>query len=203
MDPAVTSLAEQGDVRPDPGWDVIFLDAFTMGGRLPFHLMTREFLEEVRAHLAPGGIVVANLNSALAGPAGRIFRSEYVTYRAVFSELYVFPRFYYPEAAKATDGWWEEPRNIFLLATLGGERLAPRELIARAQGLWGETGKDEELEALFYHACNHVSRESVEAWFDAERRAGAPIDFGDAVLLTDDYAPVDTMVFERPEEQEE
>ena len=40
--------------RPAQAWDAIILDAFGSGGRLPFHLMTREFLQEVKAHLAPG-----------------------------------------------------------------------------------------------------------------------------------------------------
>ncbi len=92
--------------HPQATWDVIILDAFTIGGRLPFHLMTREFLATVKTHLAPVGVVLANLPSALAGEAGRIFRAAYATFRTVFPQVYVFPRHDRAESDSGSPAWW-------------------------------------------------------------------------------------------------
>ena len=59
-------------------YDLVVLDAFD-GEYIPEHLMTREFLEECRAILASGGVLVANTFST-----SRLYDSESVTYRAAF-----------------------------------------------------------------------------------------------------------------------
>jgi len=63
-------------------YDLIMLDAFN-GEYIPEHLMTREFLEEVKALLAPGGVVAANTFSI-----SDLYDHESATYAAVFDELY-------------------------------------------------------------------------------------------------------------------
>ena len=65
-----------------PNYDMIMLDAFD-ADYIPAHLLTREFLEEVKSILAPNGVIVANTfsNSAL-------YDYESVTYRAVFGSFY-------------------------------------------------------------------------------------------------------------------
>ena len=65
-------------------YDYIVLDAFT-GDYIPEHLLTREFLEEVKAILAPGGVLVANTFST-----SRFYDHESVTYQAVFGEFFNF-----------------------------------------------------------------------------------------------------------------
>ncbi|MEZ5491230.1 MAG: fused MFS/spermidine synthase [Gammaproteobacteria bacterium] len=65
-------------------YDYIVLDAFT-GDYIPEHLLTREFLEEVAAILAPGGVLVANTFST-----SRFYDHESVTYQAVFGEFFNF-----------------------------------------------------------------------------------------------------------------
>jgi len=65
-------------------YDLIILDAFT-GDYIPEHLMTREYLEETRALLAPGGVVVANTFSA-----SDLYSYESETYRAVFGPFFNF-----------------------------------------------------------------------------------------------------------------
>ena len=59
---------------PVPRYDIIILDAFN-GDYIPFHLMTREFLQEVRGVLADDGVVVANVfyNSRLCDAELRTF----------------------------------------------------------------------------------------------------------------------------------
>lgn len=65
-----------------PSYDMIMLDAFD-ADYIPEHMLTREFLEEVKSILAPNGVIVANTfsNSAL-------YDYESVTYRAVFGTFY-------------------------------------------------------------------------------------------------------------------
>jgi spermidine synthase len=41
-------------------YDLIYLDAYR-DQMIPFHLMTRDFLEEVKQKLAPGGVLVSNI----------------------------------------------------------------------------------------------------------------------------------------------
>jgi len=72
---------------PEVLYDLIFLDAYRAGG-VPFHLSTREFHDECRAVLAPGGAVVTNLQSGTARyhAARKTFTSAF-RYSAVFPLL--------------------------------------------------------------------------------------------------------------------
>jgi spermidine synthase len=65
-------------LRGDARYDLVFLDAYDHE-YIPEHMLTREFLQEVRDVLAPGGVVVANTFSS-----SRLYDSESVTYAAVF-----------------------------------------------------------------------------------------------------------------------
>ncbi len=65
-------------------YDYIVLDAFT-GEYIPEHLLTREFLEEVRDILTPEGVLVANTFSE-----SRLYDHESVTYHAVYGDFYNF-----------------------------------------------------------------------------------------------------------------
>jgi len=62
-------------------YDLIVLDAFN-GDYIPEHLMTREFLEECKRILAPGGVLVANTFSS-----SRLYDSESATYAAVWGRF--------------------------------------------------------------------------------------------------------------------
>ena len=188
--------------NPESQWDVIILDAFTIGGRLPFHLMTREFLEMIETHLAPGGVLLANLPSALAGEKGRIFRAQYLTYREVFPSVYVFPRYEPWETPEDTGATWQRPRNIFLAATRQPVPVTKDELVASAEQLWGDLGRppntreETELFFLFGHAANLIDPQLLEQWLTNAGDEDTAIDFSGVRLLSDDFAPVDTMVFE-------
>lgn len=46
--------------KPVPKYDIVILDAFN-SDYIPFHLMTKEFLEEVKGILSDDGVVVANV----------------------------------------------------------------------------------------------------------------------------------------------
>ncbi|MCH7815993.1 MAG: fused MFS/spermidine synthase [Proteobacteria bacterium] len=68
----------------DRKYDYIVLDAFT-GDYIPEHLLTREFLEEVKQIMAPDSVLVANTFSS-----SRLYDHESVTYQRVFNEFFNF-----------------------------------------------------------------------------------------------------------------
>jgi spermidine synthase len=66
----------------DEQFDLVILDAFN-GEYIPEHLMTAEFLAEVRSLLPTNGMVVANTFST-----SRLYAAESVTYTQVFGEFF-------------------------------------------------------------------------------------------------------------------
>jgi spermidine synthase len=67
--------------RAEDRYDLVFLDAYDHQ-YIPEHMLTREFLQEVRALLAPGALVVANTFSS-----SRLYDSESATYADVFGSF--------------------------------------------------------------------------------------------------------------------
>jgi spermidine synthase len=65
-----------------PNYDMVLLDAFD-ADYIPEHMLTKEFLEEVRADMAPRGIIVANTFSDSA-----LYDHESATYRVVFGPFF-------------------------------------------------------------------------------------------------------------------
>jgi spermidine synthase len=65
-----------------PNYDIVMLDAFD-ADYIPEHMLTKEFLEEVKADMAPDGIIIANTFSDSA-----LYDYESVTYRAVFGPFF-------------------------------------------------------------------------------------------------------------------
>lgn len=65
-------------------YDIVILDAFN-GDYIPFHMMTREFLDEVKGVLADDGVVIANVFSS-----DLLFDAEMKTFLAVFERCQVF-----------------------------------------------------------------------------------------------------------------
>jgi spermidine synthase len=65
-------------------YDLVFMDAFS-SVTPPFQLTTREAVAHIRESLMPGGAVVVNLVSAMAGPTARFGQAEAATYKAEFS----------------------------------------------------------------------------------------------------------------------
>lgn len=70
--------------NPIPKYDMIVLDAFN-GDYIPFHLMTKEFLEEVKGVLADDGVVIANVFYD-----NRLFDAEFKTFISVFGQSQVY-----------------------------------------------------------------------------------------------------------------
>ncbi len=62
-------------------YDVILIDAYR-GPFVPFHLLTKEFYQLVKSHLAEGGVVAQNIE-----PSTMLFDSAVKTIHAVFPQL--------------------------------------------------------------------------------------------------------------------
>ena len=69
-------------LRRKEQYDLIILDAFT-GEYIPEHLMTVEFLENIKDLLTPGGVVIANTFSGSS-----LYHHESATYSAVFGPFF-------------------------------------------------------------------------------------------------------------------
>jgi spermidine synthase len=69
-------------IRNRVHYDLVMLDAFDQD-YIPEHLLTREFLQEVKAVLTPDGVLAANTFSS-----SRLYAHESVTYEAVFGRFY-------------------------------------------------------------------------------------------------------------------
>lgn len=104
LDPDVISLAKKYfGVREEKGFsivnddgrrflmkssqrfDVILLDAYR-GPFVPFHLLTKEFYELVKSHLAEGGVVAQNVE-----PSTMLFDSSFATIHSVFPNVEGYP----------------------------------------------------------------------------------------------------------------
>lgn len=88
-------------------YDAILIDAFNSFSSIPFHLTTREAVQQVSDRLNERGVVVLNLISALTGPKAKFFEAEYQTYASVFPQVYVL---------RVTDREPDELQNLILIA---------------------------------------------------------------------------------------
>jgi spermidine synthase len=171
-DPRLRIAVEDGRrylARHGERWDVIVVDAF-YADAIPFHLVTREFLELARSRLASGGVVVTNVIGAMRGPGSRLFRSVYRTYRTVFPTVLVHPAI--------LTGGREDPeayRNLIVVAT---DQAAPEPAFLAAR--W------ERIRAAAPDAPD-LRRAILD-------RHDAPVPTVDVPVLTDDYAPTDALL---------
>jgi spermidine synthase len=69
-------------------YDVIYIDAYHGIRYIPPHLATAEFFKLCQQHLAPNGIVMMNIISAVSGPTAELFRDFGATVRTVFASVY-------------------------------------------------------------------------------------------------------------------
>lgn len=73
-------------LREKRQYDLVMLDAFDHE-YIPEHLLTREFLTEVKSLLGPNGVLAANTFSS-----SRLYHHESMTYAAVFPQFYNLKR---------------------------------------------------------------------------------------------------------------
>lgn len=111
---------------PAGRYDVILIDAFTNVFTVPFQLTTLEAVRAMERVLAPGGVVMTNLLSAVEGPRSAFYRAELATYRQVFSQVETLRIQEEKEAGEA--------QNLLLAA--GREPLEPGPLEGELAEWW-------------------------------------------------------------------
>lgn len=148
-------------------YDIIIMDAY-YADALPTHLTTEEFFREAKAHLAPGGVLVYNVISAVEGDRSRLFRSMYKTVSGVWDNCWVFPI----DVASRNDP--EQRRNIIVLAT--DSRMTESEFRARIANRVG----------------GMVTLDGFEDFARDMYTQRIPV--GDVPLLTDQHAPTDALI---------
>jgi len=158
-----------GDARTETSrltekYDVIILDAFS-GDSPPFHLLTREAFIDLKKRQAPDGLVVANIVGGVSGEASRIASSIVATMESVFGATQVF-----------SPNWLLAGKRRKFVSTMfliSGD--IPENLAENAAPFTMKTS--EEIKRTGY----------IEAVFAS--RLKLPRDR--AVILTDDYAPLE------------
>lgn len=155
-------------VKSEKKYDLIVLDAYART-YIPFHLMTREFFNEVDKDLTPKGVVISNVISSLSGRTSDISRAEYKTLSQVFPNIYVFP------VSGLTQYFGERSiQNIIFIATKTEEfypKATLREIVKKTD----------------YLKIPQISDYIEHYWETKIQTSGVPI-------LTDDYAPVENLI---------
>jgi spermidine synthase len=173
--PNIRTFAEDGRMFVQAsagGYDCIILDAFTIGGRIPFHLTTLEAFELCRDRLAPGGVFIMNTNSAIAGSKGEIFRSIGKTLREVFPGVQALAAGWRYDSTATTT------RNVLFVAS--------RDESGPSAAEWRDLAASFVARSSVSNATmGTMVQDLVEPWPNV---ASAP-------LLTDDHAPIETMGF--------
>lgn len=193
---------------PDNAYDIVFLDAYSSGGQIPFHLVTWEFLADARAKLNERGVLVTNIITGVKNVATKkaprpadLFLAEYKTLRAsraevtgkssddqtpLFSQLYIFPKVYpkHPMVGMA----FEEYRNVIVIATREEKARSIDDLTAAIQALTDPAKPVVRAPNMLWHV-EHLYKGPTQEELDT------------VPVLRDDYAPVDTMY--RPVKRDE
>ena len=71
-------------------YDFLFGDAFNSYYGIPFHLLTKECLEEIASRLSDDGIYMVNIIASAEGPKHKLFLAFYRTLSEVFPRIDVF-----------------------------------------------------------------------------------------------------------------
>lgn len=154
-------------------YDMVIIDAYSES-TIPYHLTTVEFLEAARKVLSPEGVVVSNIIGALSGPNSRLLYSMTRTFMSVFPQAYLFPVGYW-------DGSNDElERNVILIATMNQEFWNGK--------IWQDQAEAFQDQGLIKEKVTNYAKTMVKkaVVLNMIRNTKVPV-------LTDDYAPVDTL----------
>jgi len=93
-DPRLNIFHEDGRVylnKTEKKYDVVWGDAFSSRHSLPYQLTTKEAVQRKFDILNGDGVVVLNIISSIEGDKSKFLRAEYVTYKSIFPQVYLFP----------------------------------------------------------------------------------------------------------------
>ncbi|HEY5626356.1 MAG TPA: fused MFS/spermidine synthase, partial [Nitrospira sp.] len=151
----------------DDVYDLIWVDAFARH-MIPFHLTTKEFYSELRAHLTPQGVLAVNLASS--GEGGDLLRASAVaqTMRQSFPAIESF----------GVKGPWKsvqtKSENLIFFAGAPLERQGNSDFVGKVAHL-------AEQQRLPYETITLLNTHRKEPW-------------DPGFVLTDDYAPYDLLI---------
>ena len=158
--------------RAKDKYDAILLDAYTQGrygASIPPHLITKEFFQIVKDHLAPNGVLAYNVITILKGyNTSDIIASVYRTLKEVFPQVYVF------EAKSSL--------NDVIVATMSKEPMDAATLKKIADGL--VTSKKMTFPNFLERLNNFQPK--------------PPANYLTAPVLTDDSAPIESLTSGTP-----
>jgi spermidine synthase len=153
--------------RAPDKYDAILMDAYTQGrygASIPYELVTKEFFEIARDHLAPNGVLAYNVITILKGyNTSDIVASIYRTLKEVFPQVYIF------EAKSSL--------NIVMIASLKKGTTDLETLKQAAEALVNAK------KMTFPGFLNRVDSFQPKA----------PANYLNAPLLTDESAPVESL----------
>jgi spermidine synthase len=144
-------------------YDLIIMDVFTSGGRVPEHLVTEEFFKLASAKISGEGTLTINLIGNINSPDERFLPAVIKTLQKVFRHVYIFPR----DLSRCS--------NVMIVCTDNSNRkLTKRELLDRF---------DSGLGTLFKQNIRQV----VENYTEVTTKSR------DIPVLTDDFCPADVL----------
>jgi spermidine synthase len=148
-------------------YDVILMDAYATtryGSSLPKHLTTKEFFLIANDHLGTNGVLAYNVIGQISGRRANVIGALYRTMKEVFPQVYLFPA--------------EESQNVVMVATKSAERFDS----ARVQ---------REGAALISSGVVTLPTFATRA---ARFWDGTPPMAASSPVLTDDYAPIESLL---------
>ena len=165
-------------------YDVILVDAYR-GPFVPFHLLTKEFYQLVKAHLALGGVVAQNIESSTM-----LYDSAVKTINEVFPQV---------ELYETGDGNFlrgqEENSNIVTVA-YDGPHLATSDITRLAEKQQSIYKPRYELTKMLDHRytlrpVEVNGRQFLDVFRKDEVATGGISE--DSKVMTDDFAPVESL----------
>ncbi|MBQ7262558.1 MAG: fused MFS/spermidine synthase, partial [Synergistaceae bacterium] len=99
-------------------WDAVFMDVFGSWYSIPFHMATVEAAGRVRDVLAPDGVLVVNVISALYGPRSGVFHGIWSAFSRAFPKMMIFP-------ASAPDPRYAQARQNLMIVALRSDADPP------------------------------------------------------------------------------
>lgn len=93
--------------KSDQKWNLIFGDAYNGVRSIPSQLASKEFFKQVHDHLAPSGVFLMNVITAVDGPKSELLAGMLATLREVFPHVSAF----------AVRGGGSEAQNVILMAS--------------------------------------------------------------------------------------
>jgi len=148
-------------------YDAILMDAYTQGrygASIPYELVTKEFFQLAKQHLAPDGVLAYNVITILQGyNTSDIVASIYRTLKEVFAQVYVFQA--------------QTSLNVVMVATLKKE-ATNIDALKKIAGPLVDAKK-----ITFPYFLDRLNN----------MQPTPPKNYLTAPLLTDDFAPVESL----------